>query len=140
MGVGPRHHGRESVNVGLLHGRHSVVGGPGDVPLTCPIFVVVQGVAVRAARGPHLLASEVGQFVAQPGLGHLGNVGRGAVLLEDVGVPPRHLIHPRLDNTPLYIDLHLGIYTVAPLEEVGGHDVPLTGHDPEDHHLRREHG
>ena len=23
---------------------------------------------------------------------------------------------------------------------MGGHDVPLTGHDPEDHHLRREHG
>ena len=119
-GVGPRHHGRESVNVGLLHGRHSVVGGPGDVPLTCPIFVVVQGVAVRAAQGPHLLPSEVRQFVAQPGLGHLGIVGRGAVLLEDVRAPPGHLIDPGLDNIPHHVNIHLGIYTEAPLEEVGG--------------------
>ena len=77
----------ESVADGRLQGRHSVVGGPVDVPLTHtpPTHPPhVEGVAVRAALGPHFLP-EVGQVAGQPVLGHLGTVDRGAVLLQDVG-------------------------------------------------------
>ena len=47
-------------------------------------------------------------------------MGRGAVLLKDVGAPPGHLIHPRLDHVPQYVHVHLGSNAQAPLEEVGG--------------------
>lgn len=38
---------------------HSVVWVPVDGPLSCPKHVVVQGVAVRDVRGPHLLPPEI---------------------------------------------------------------------------------
>ena len=66
--------------------------------------LVVKGVAIRAPWGPHFFPPEVGEILGQPGLCHLGSVGGGPILLEDVGAPPDHLFYPRLDHTPHDID------------------------------------
>ena len=57
-GAGARHL-REHGHHGGLQGVQSVVGGPVDCPLAGALHVVVKGVAVRAAWGPHFLPPEV---------------------------------------------------------------------------------
>ena len=94
-GAGPRHllpgHVCEPVHDGGLQGVQSVVTSPVDGPFTGPPEVVVNRVAVWASWHPQLLPPEVGQVGTQPVLGHLGVVGRGPVLLEDVRAPGSHL-------------------------------------------------
>ena len=73
-------------------------------------------------------------------MGHLGVVGRGPVLLKNIGAPLGHLIHPRFDNIPDDVDVASSVETETPLKEVGRHDVPLVGDDPHHHHSRGELG
>ena len=76
----------------------------GDLLMFLSHLVVVQGVAIQAAWGPHFLPPEVGVILGQPGLSHLGSVGRGPILLEDLGTHPDNFFHPRLDHIPHDID------------------------------------
>ena len=85
--------------------------------------LVVQGIAIRAPWGPHFLTPEVEEILGQPGLCHLGSVGRGPILQEDIGAPPDHLFHQRLDHIPH--DIHKWAFVHPHISSQPHHGPPL---------------
>ena len=96
------------------------MGGSVDTSFSCTPQIVIEGVAVGAARGPNLLPPEVWQIVGQPGLGNSSIMGTSAVLLKDVRAPHSHTIYPGLDHISHNFNIRFSINSEAPLEEVGG--------------------
>lgn len=114
------------VHVGkLLHdggpeGVESVVGVLVGLGLDHAPEEVVEGVAVRGARGPQVRAPVVREVLVQPRLGLPRLVGGSRVLLEHIGPPIRHQVHPGLHDVLHDVDVDGRVDPEALLKEVGG--------------------
>ncbi len=96
------------------------MGGLVDVPLTHALYVVIEGVAVRAAGRSNFFWPELRKVGRAPVLHSPSVVSWGAILLKDVMAPIGHSVHPGLHNVTQDLDVLFCVNFQAFGKEVGG--------------------
>jgi hypothetical protein len=128
----PRQAGHHLLDLGH-QGGDIVVGGFINVSLTNAPYIIVERIAVRAARGPDLLRPELREVLPAPILRRFAVVGRRPILLEHVVVPSSNSVNPGLNHLLQNLEIFLDI-DHRPLGEDGGwHHVALIA-DHAQHH------
>ncbi len=117
------------------HGGGIVVGSFINVSFTNAPYIIVERVAVRAARRPDLLQPELREVLPAPVLRRLAVVGRRPFLLEHVVTPSSDSVHPELNHLLQNLDIFLSV-DLQPLgEDMGRHHITLVA-DHAQHHDR----
>lgn len=125
---------------GVLHRLDSVMGRPAGLPLNHAPHAEVQRVEVWRARWPYVRGPVPVDVVGKPVLRHLGDVGRGRILLEGIWPSLGNSVHPGLHGVLPYLDILAGVHSEASIEEERRHVVSFTGYYSQHHESGREFG
>ena len=110
----------ELLHDGLLDGVDAGVKSSVCLGLQDAQDEIVQRIKILAVRRPDIRRPVMWEVLDEPGLGLLAGVGGGTVLLEHVGAPVSHPVHPRPNDVLHDFQVPLSVHTQSLFKNVGG--------------------